>query len=54
MIPDQIYCCGFAGDKGFTTHELNASSLDSLKPQIKDCQIGVSLNRRCQIGLSYY
>ncbi|APC91822.1 MULTISPECIES: FAD-binding and (Fe-S)-binding domain-containing protein [Francisella] len=54
VIPEQIYCCGFAGDKGFTIPELNATSLAPLKPQIKDCQIGVSFNRSCQIGLSYH
>lgn len=54
VIPEQIYCCGFAGDKGFTIPELNANSLASLKPQIKDCEIGVSFNRSYQIGLSYH
>ncbi|WP_395167232.1 FAD-binding and (Fe-S)-binding domain-containing protein [Francisella salimarina] len=54
VVPEQIYCCGFAGDKGFTTPELNATSLESLKPQIKDCEVGVSFNRSCQIGLSYH
>nr|WP_252988857.1 hypothetical protein [Francisella noatunensis] len=54
VVPEQIYCCGFAGDKGFTTPELNASSLESLESQVKDCEIGVSFNRSCQIGLSYH
>ncbi len=54
VIPERIYCCGFAGDKGFTTPELNASSLENLYPQIKGCEIGVSFNRSCQIGLSHY
>ncbi|QUE30638.1 FAD-binding and (Fe-S)-binding domain-containing protein [Francisella philomiragia] len=54
IVPEQIYCCGFAGDKGFTTPELNATSLESLKPQVSDCEIGVSFNRSCQIGLSYH
>lgn len=52
IIPERIYCCGFAGDKGFTTPELNASSLELLKSQIEGCDIGVSFNRSCQIGLS--
>ncbi|WP_371351400.1 hypothetical protein, partial [Salmonella sp. M265] len=30
VIPEGIHCCGFAGDKGFTTPELNAHSLRSL------------------------
>lgn len=54
VIPERIYCCGFAGDKGFTTPELNKASLNSLNTQIADCEIGVSFNRSCQIGLSYY
>ncbi|GAB4221842.1 MAG: FAD-binding and (Fe-S)-binding domain-containing protein [Francisella sp.] len=54
IVPHNIYCCGFAGDKGFTTPELNASSLYLLKSQVKDCQIGVTFNRSCQIGLSYH
>lgn len=54
VIPEQIYCCGFAGDKGFTTPELNSSSLEPLKSQIQGCEIGVSFNRSCQIGLSYH
>ncbi|WP_150467450.1 FAD-binding and (Fe-S)-binding domain-containing protein [Francisella sp. SYW-9] len=54
VIPERIYCCGFAGDKGFTTPELNKVSLGSLNNQIKDCDIGVSFNRSCQIGLSYH
>ncbi|KEI35909.1 putative D-lactate dehydrogenase, Fe-S protein, FAD/FMN-containing [Francisella sp. W12-1067] len=54
ILPERIYCCGFAGDKGFTTPELNANSLSSLADQIKGCDIGVSFNRSCQIGLSYH
>lgn len=54
VLPERIYCCGFAGDKGFTTPELNASSLSSLANQIKGCDIGVSFNRSCQIGLSQH
>ena len=54
VTPERIYCCGFAGDKGFSTPELNSSSLENLYPQIKDCEVGVSFNRSCQIGLSHY
>jgi D-lactate dehydrogenase len=54
VTPERIYCCGFAGDKGFTNPELNSSSLENLYPQIKDCEIGVSFNRSCQIGLSHH
>lgn len=52
VVPERIYCCGFAGDKGFVTPELNASSLNLLAPQVKGCDIGISFNRSCQIGLS--
>ncbi len=34
IIPEDILCCGFAGDKGFTTPELNASALSSLNSQV--------------------
>lgn len=54
ITPEMIYCCGFAGDKGFSVPELNASSLSGLHSQIKDCDIGVSFNRSCQIGLSHH
>ena len=52
-IPDDILCCGFAGDKGFTVPELNASALRSLKQQVPDeCDQGYSNSRTCEIGLS--
>lgn len=51
IIPEGIKCCGFAGDKGFSVPELNASSLAGLKPQVDGCELGVTFNRNCQIGL---
>lgn len=54
VVPDNIKCCGFAGDKGFTTPELNATSLANLVNQVAGCQIGVSFNRTCQIGLQHH
>ncbi|WP_286272818.1 FAD-binding and (Fe-S)-binding domain-containing protein [Thalassotalea hakodatensis] len=52
-IPEHIYCCGFAGDKGFTLPELNASALSTLKSQVPDdCSQGYSNSRTCEIGLS--
>ncbi|MBR9827606.1 MAG: FAD-binding oxidoreductase [Oceanospirillales bacterium] len=54
VIPDQISCCGFAGDKGFTTPELNASALRTLKPQVQHCSGGYSTSRTCEIGLSHH
>lgn len=52
VIPEGIHCCGFAGDKGFTTPELNAHSLRSLKDAVQYCDEGISTSRTCEIGLS--
>jgi D-lactate dehydrogenase len=54
VIPEGIKCCGFAGDKGFKVPELNASSLSHLSQQVTDCELGVTFNRSCQIGLSHH
>ncbi len=53
-IPDNIFCCGFAGIKGFTLPKFNEVALLGLKDKIKECEIGVTMNRNCQIGLSNY
>lgn len=52
VIPEQITCCGFAGDKGFITPELNASALSTLSKQVQHCSAGYSTSRTCEIGLS--
>lgn len=52
VIPEGIHCCGFAGDKGFTTPELNAHALRSLKNAVQVCSEGISTSRTCEIGLS--
>jgi len=54
VVPDQITCCGFAGDKGFTTPELNESALSSLAEQVEGCGSGYSTSRTCEIGLSHH
>ncbi|UTW14133.1 FAD-binding and (Fe-S)-binding domain-containing protein [Marinobacterium rhizophilum] len=54
VVPDQISCCGFAGDKGFTTPELNASALRTLKTSVQHCRQGVSTSRTCEIGLTHH
>jgi D-lactate dehydrogenase len=55
IIPEHIQCCGFAGDKGFTTPELNENALAPLKDQIpKNCNTGYSNSRTCEIGLSHH
>ena len=54
-VPEHIQCCGFAGDKGFTTPELNASALAPLKAQVpQGCNSGYSNSRTCEIGLSHH
>ena len=55
VIPDAIACCGWAGDKGFTHPELNASALRDLKAALPDdCRSGYSTSRTCEIGLSLH
>ena len=51
--PEEKGCCGFAGDKGFTHPQINASALKRLREQIPaECSMGVSNSRTCEIGLS--
>ena len=54
LIPEEIGCCAFAGDKGFTEPELNEWALRKLKPQVEKAgaTIGISNSRTCEIGLS--
>ncbi len=52
VIPEGIHCCGFAGDKGFTTPELNDHALRTLKDSVQYCEEGISTSRTCEIGLS--
>ncbi|MGK9417203.1 FAD-binding and (Fe-S)-binding domain-containing protein [Pseudomonas cedrina] len=54
VIPEGIHCCGFAGDKGFTTPQLNAHALRSLKDAVQYCSEGISTSRTCEIGLSQH
>jgi D-lactate dehydrogenase len=50
---DDVLCCGFAGDKGFTHPELNSHALRRLKPALpQPCRSGYSTSRTCEIGLS--
>ncbi len=53
-LPEEVGCCGFAGDKGFTRPEVNAFALRKLEPQIKELGIvaGYSTSRTCEVGLS--
>ena len=52
VIPEDIHCCAFAGDKGFNVPELNSHALRSLPRQIEGCTEGISTSRTCEIGLS--
>lgn len=54
VIPTEIGCCGFAGDKGFTLPELNKYALRKLRPQIEKSGAthGYSNSRTCEIGLT--
>jgi len=55
VVPDEIGCCGWAGDRGFTIPELNASALKPLKDQIpENSRQGYSTSRTCEIGLSLH
>jgi D-lactate dehydrogenase len=54
VIPEGIHCCGFAGDKGFATAELNGHALRSLKSAVQYCEEGISTRRTCEIGLSQH
>ncbi len=53
VVPDGVGCCGFAGDKGFTTPELNTYALRRLPAGVPaECEAGYSSNRTCEIGLA--
>ena len=54
LLPEEVGCCGFAGDKGFTLPEVNAFALRKLEPQLKRRAVvaGYSTSRTCEIGLT--
>ena len=54
VVPEEIFCCGFAGDRGFSYPELNASALEELKDQVYSCSAGYSTSKTCEIGLSLH
>ncbi|MBB1468481.1 FAD-binding oxidoreductase [Pseudoalteromonas sp. SG41-5] len=55
IIPADIECCGFAGDKGFNLPELNANALKTLRNQVpQNCSSGISNSRSCEIGLTQH
>lgn len=50
----QTYCCGFAGNKGFSTPQLNASALQGLQEHFKKTSPTrmYASSSTCEIGLS--
>ncbi len=55
VVPHGVGCCGWAGDRGFTHPELNASALKSLRSAIPaGCSQGYSTSRTCEIGLTIH
>ncbi|HCU68036.1 MAG TPA: 4Fe-4S ferredoxin, partial [Desulfomicrobium sp.] len=54
VLPREILCCGFAGDKGFHRPELNASALAGLAEQVWNCSEGYSTSRTCETGLAVH
>jgi D-lactate dehydrogenase len=52
IIPQNVKCCGFAGDRGFTHPELNDSALRFLKEETKGAKYAFSTSKTCEIGLS--
>ncbi len=54
FVPEEIGCCGFAGDRGFTHPEVNAYALRKLRPQLEKegIHMGYSNSRTCEIGLT--
>jgi D-lactate dehydrogenase len=54
VMPEDIYCCGFAGDRGFNFPELNEAALHGLKEHVCTCEAGYSTSKTCEIGLSLH
>jgi D-lactate dehydrogenase len=55
VFPDEISCCGWAGDRGFNFPELTAAALAPLKAALAGrCSAGYSNSRTCEIGLSLH
>ena len=54
ILPQEVGCCGFAGDRGFNFPEVNSYALRKLKPVVEQEKAiaGYSNSRTCEIGLS--
>ncbi|MFA9371797.1 MAG: FAD-binding and (Fe-S)-binding domain-containing protein [Labilibaculum antarcticum] len=55
VLPAEVGCCGFAGDRGFNFPEVNKYALRHLHPVIAKEKViaGYSNSRTCEIGLSH-
>lgn len=54
VMPEDIYCCGFAGDRGFNFPELNKAALEGLEEHVCECDAGYSTSKTCEVGLSFH
>ena len=52
IVPNDVKCCGFAGDRGFNFPELNESALRFLSHEVKEAKFAFSTSKTCEIGLS--
>lgn len=54
VLPGEVGCCGFAGDRGFNFPEVNKYALRKLRPVLNEEKVvaGYSNSRTCEIGLS--
>ena len=52
LFPEEVGCCGFAGDKGFSDPAMNRYALRNLKGETGGADGGYSNSRTCEIGLS--
>ncbi|HID70265.1 MAG TPA: FAD-binding oxidoreductase [Desulfobacterales bacterium] len=52
VVPQDLNCCGFAGDKGFTLPDLNRHGLRKSIPMVQQsgAEAGYSNSRTCEIG----
>jgi len=55
VAPVEVGCCGWAGDRGFTYPELNASALRELRRSLPaEVTEGFSTSRTCEVGLTLH
>jgi D-lactate dehydrogenase len=53
LVPEEVGCCAFAGDRGFLHPEMNDYALRKLRRQVESHHVerGYSNSRTCEIGL---